>query len=94
MLPRERVDAIVNGLDERRIKLAGQSDGHQRRRRGAGHRRDIAQAAAEGFVADLLRSRGGRKMDAFDHRIGLEQQQPIRQPEVEHGAIISRTDDD
>ena len=35
----------------------------------------------------------GREMNALHYRIGLEQQQAVGQPDVQHGAIVTGADD-
>ena len=35
----------------------------------------------------------GREMDALDHRVRLEQQQPVRHADIQHRAIVARAHD-
>ena len=95
MLLRQRVHAGVNLLHKLRLKLLRQRRCvTTRRRRRAGHRGDVAQAAGQRLAPDFFRRRFGGEMNALHHRVGLEQQQPVAHAHIQHGAIITRADHD
>ena len=77
-----------------RFELLRQRDGHQRGGRRAGHGGDVAQAAGERLAPDFFRRRVFGEMNAFDHRIGFEQQPFVRHAQIQHGAIIARAGHD
>jgi hypothetical protein len=91
---RERVQAGVDTFDELRIEFARQGNGDQRRRRRSCHRRDVAQASSESFVTDAPGLHFAGEVDPFDHGVRLEQDELVWHPEVEHGAIVTRANDD
>src|ERR1035441_1807651 len=89
----QSVHAYVNRLHKVRVEVARQSQGHERCARRSRHRRNITQTPAERLVADLLRRRPKREMNALHHRICLEQEQPVGHARIQHGAIVPCTHD-
>ena len=91
---RQFLHPVINRLHKSGIKAPGQAERDQSAGRRAGHGGHVAQAAGQGFVPDLLRGSLLVKMNAFHHRIGLEEKPAVRQAKIEHCAIIPGPNDD
>ena len=94
VLPRESGHSRVDPFDGIGIELLRQGEGDERGGGRAGHGGDVAQASTQGLVPDLFRGRIGLEMNSLDDGVGLEQEQAVRQAEIQHGAVVSGPDHD
>ena len=89
----QSVQARVNALHVFGFKRPGQSQRDQGVPGRAAHGGDVAQAARQGFVPDLLGRRFRREVNAGNDGIGFEQHPAIGESEVQDGTVIPRAQD-
>src|SRR6185503_12084376 len=80
-------------LDPRLARVPRDHHGDDGEGRIAPHRPDVAQAAGQRLVADLLGLRGAAvEMDAVDDAVGLEEQ--MAAAALQDRGVVARIDDD
>jgi len=77
-----------------RIKVGRQRESPHRAVRLARHGGNVAEAARQRLVTDLLRWCVGQKMHSFDHGVGLEQHPAAGHAQIEHRAVVAGADHD